>query len=61
MAQYADKCNVTGGVAMLAHKIEVLHRHCAEVGRDPAEVDVTWMTPLILTTSEEKTAEVRVP
>jgi F420-dependent oxidoreductase-like protein len=59
VAQYADKCNVTGGAAMLAHKIEVLHRHCAEVGRDPAEIDVTWMTPLILTTSEEKTTEFR--
>ena len=59
VALYADKCNVTGDVSTLAHKIEVLHRHCGEVGRDPAEVDITWMTPLILTTSEENTAEVR--
>ena len=59
VAQYADKCNVGGGVDTLAHKIEVLHRHCAEVGRDPAEIDVTWMTPLILTTSDQNTAEVR--
>jgi hypothetical protein len=29
-------------VSTLARKIEVLHRHCAEVGRDPAEVDITW-------------------
>jgi alkanesulfonate monooxygenase SsuD/methylene tetrahydromethanopterin reductase-like flavin-dependent oxidoreductase (luciferase family) len=46
-------------VSTLARKIEVLHRHCAEVGRDPAEVDITWMSPLILTTSEENTAEMR--
>jgi F420-dependent oxidoreductase-like protein len=59
VAQYADQCNVTGDVDTLRHKIEVLHRHCAEVGRDPSEVDVTWMTPLILTTSDENTAEVR--
>jgi F420-dependent oxidoreductase-like protein len=59
VALYADKCNVTGDVETLAHKIEVLHRHCAEVGRDPAEVEVTWMTPLILTTSDANTAEVR--
>jgi F420-dependent oxidoreductase-like protein len=58
-AQYADKCNVTGDVGTLARKIEVLHRHCADVGRDPAEVDITWMTPLILTTSDENTAEMR--
>ena len=59
VALYADKCNVTGEVDTLARKIEVLHRHCAEVGRDPAEIDVTWMAPLILTTSDQNTAEVR--
>jgi F420-dependent oxidoreductase-like protein len=58
VARYADKCNVTGDVATLARKIAVLRRHCAEVGRDPAEVGVTWMTPLILTTSSQNTAEV---
>ena len=59
MAQYADKCNVTGDVATLTHKIDVLRGHCAEVGRDPAEVEVTWMTVAILTTSEENSREVR--
>ena len=59
VARYADQCNVTGDVATLARKIGVLNRHCAEVGRDPAEVGVTWMTPLILTTSGQNTAEVR--
>ncbi len=59
VARYADKCNVTGDVATLSRKIEALHRHCADVGRDPGEIDVTWMTPLILTTSDENTAEVR--
>src|SRR5260370_38096261 len=32
---------------------------CHQAGRDPAEVDVTWMTPLILTTSDQNTVEVR--
>jgi F420-dependent oxidoreductase-like protein len=59
VAKYADQCNVTGNVATLARKIEILHRHCADVGRDPAEVGVTWMTPLILTTSSQNTAEVK--
>jgi len=59
VARYADKCNVSGDAATFARKINVLRRHCAEVGRDPAEIDVTWMTPLILTTSEQNTAEVR--
>jgi F420-dependent oxidoreductase-like protein len=59
VARYADMCNVTGDVATLARKIGVLRHHCAEAGRDPAEVGVTWMTPLILTTSSQNTAEVR--
>jgi F420-dependent oxidoreductase-like protein len=59
VARYADKCNVTGDVATLAHKIDVLHRHCADVGRDPGDIAITWMTPVILTTSEKNTAEVR--
>jgi F420-dependent oxidoreductase-like protein len=59
VAQYADKCNVTGDVETLSRKIAVLHRHCADVGRDPAEVDITWMSPLILTTSDANTAEMR--
>ena len=57
VARYADKCNVTGDAATLAHKIEVLHRHCDDVGRDPADIEVTWLSPLILTTSDENTAE----
>jgi alkanesulfonate monooxygenase SsuD/methylene tetrahydromethanopterin reductase-like flavin-dependent oxidoreductase (luciferase family) len=59
VAQYADQCNVTGDVATLTRKIEVLRGHCADVGRDFGEVEVTWMTPLILTTSAENTTEVR--
>jgi F420-dependent oxidoreductase-like protein len=58
VATYADQCNVTGDVATLTRKIAVLRRHCDEVGRDPAQVAVTWMTPLILTTSSQNTAEV---
>jgi F420-dependent oxidoreductase-like protein len=58
VAQYADQCNVTGDAATLARKISVLHGHCADVGRDPAEIEITWMSPLILTTSEQNTAEV---
>ncbi len=58
VAQYADMCNVSGSVETLKHKIDVLRGHCAEVGRDPAEVGVTWMSPLILTTSSQNTAEV---
>jgi F420-dependent oxidoreductase-like protein len=44
VARAADACNVFGDPGRVRHKIEVLHRHCAEVGRDPAEIEVTHLT-----------------
>lgn len=44
VAEYADWWNLVGvSPQKYAHKIEVLHRHCAQVGRDPAEIRKTWM------------------
>lgn len=41
-ARWADQWNLPGGdPEMLRHKIEVLHRHCEDVGRDPAEIEVS--------------------
>jgi F420-dependent oxidoreductase-like protein len=41
VAQYADACNFFGGPDMVAHKIDVLRRHCDAVGRDIREIEVT--------------------
>jgi F420-dependent oxidoreductase-like protein len=42
VAQYADVWNTTTGNAeTAAHKIDVLNRHCDDVGRDPAEIRKT--------------------
>ena len=43
VAQYADACNVNGDVTEVAHKIDVLRRHCEAVGRDPNEIEVTTL------------------
>ncbi|HEV7762353.1 MAG TPA: LLM class F420-dependent oxidoreductase [Acidimicrobiales bacterium] len=43
VAQYADACNLMGTPDEVAHKIDVLRRHCDAVGRDPAEIEVTAM------------------
>jgi alkanesulfonate monooxygenase SsuD/methylene tetrahydromethanopterin reductase-like flavin-dependent oxidoreductase (luciferase family) len=40
-AELADACNVSSDPTTLPRKIDVLHRHCADLGRDPAEVEVT--------------------
>jgi F420-dependent oxidoreductase-like protein len=41
VARYADACNLMGSPEEIAHKVAVLRRHCDDVGRDPAEIDVT--------------------
>ncbi len=41
VAKYADACNVFGDASVLAHKIEVLRRHCDTEGRDIREIEVT--------------------
>jgi len=59
VAQYADFCNITGDVATIGRKVEVLRRHCQEVGRDPAEVTVSRLSTCVLTDSEEETVATR--
>jgi alkanesulfonate monooxygenase SsuD/methylene tetrahydromethanopterin reductase-like flavin-dependent oxidoreductase (luciferase family) len=41
VAQYADACNFIGDAPTVAHKVDVLHTHCDQVGRDPADIEVT--------------------
>jgi F420-dependent oxidoreductase-like protein len=43
VAQYADACNPMGSPEDVAHKIDVLRRHCDAIGRDPNEIEVTTM------------------
>src|SRR2546423_1713132 len=41
-ARYADQWNAPGATPeVLRHKIDVLHGHCADVGRDPAEIEIS--------------------
>lgn len=40
-ATYADEWNTWGDPAVLAHKIEVLRRHCEAAGRDPDEIHIS--------------------
>jgi F420-dependent oxidoreductase-like protein len=43
VAQYADACNFMGTPDVVAHKIDVLRRHCDDLGRDIGEIDITAM------------------
>lgn len=59
VAQYADACNLHGDPDGIRHKLDVLHRHCADVGRDPAEIRVTRLATLVITTSAQQTGELQ--
>jgi F420-dependent oxidoreductase-like protein len=48
VARHADACNLFGEAPTVAHKVQVLHRHCAEVGRDPAEIEVTQLSTVLV-------------
>jgi F420-dependent oxidoreductase-like protein len=45
VAQYADVWNFAGGdAATFRHKVDVLREHCAAVGRDPDEIELSVQT-----------------
>jgi F420-dependent oxidoreductase-like protein len=44
VAQYGDACNLfASSPTEVRHKLDVLHGHCADVGRDPSKVRVTLL------------------
>jgi len=48
VAQYADAVNLTSDRADIPHKLEVLARHCHDLGRDPATINTTWLASAIV-------------
>ncbi|HEV7863574.1 MAG TPA: LLM class F420-dependent oxidoreductase [Acidimicrobiia bacterium] len=48
VAQYGDACNLFGDPDTVRHKLDVLERHCADVGRDPAEITKTALQSVIV-------------
>lgn len=51
VARHADACNLFGDPATVRRKVEVLHRHCATEGRDPADVTVTHLSTAMTATT----------
>jgi F420-dependent oxidoreductase-like protein len=59
VARYADACNLFGRPDVVRRKVEVLRGHCAEVGRDPGQIEVTHLVDL-MTAMDRKTLRERV-
>jgi alkanesulfonate monooxygenase SsuD/methylene tetrahydromethanopterin reductase-like flavin-dependent oxidoreductase (luciferase family) len=57
VAKYADLWNMSGTVERVQHKMAVLDQHCADVGRDPAEIERTVSCKLFLRDSEAEARE----
>jgi len=56
-ARYADHWNSWTTPEVLAHKVSVLHGHCRQAGRDPAEIHVSTQALLYLSASKERLTE----
>ena len=57
VARYGDACNFFGAPATVRHKINVLEKACAAVGRDSGEITKTWLGHAIITDSESELQE----
>ncbi len=52
VARYADMWNAMGPLELMAHKVDVLKRHCDDVGRDVAEIEFTLGVKFTIRDSE---------
>jgi F420-dependent oxidoreductase-like protein len=57
VAQYADASNVFGNPAHIRHLVGVLEGHCADLGRDPAEITKTKLATLVIADTHEAAAK----
>lgn len=60
VAEYADACNLflRAGMDVLAHKLEVLQGHCADIGRPYDEIEKTTLGTAHLAEDELSAADV---
>jgi alkanesulfonate monooxygenase SsuD/methylene tetrahydromethanopterin reductase-like flavin-dependent oxidoreductase (luciferase family)/predicted kinase len=56
VAEQADGCNLPSEQTVLQSKIDILHRHCAAVGREPSSVEITVLDLPVIGTDREDVA-----
>lgn len=60
VASYGDAWNTSGDVDTLRERLDILAAHCADVGRDMSEIELTVSFPTIIRDSVEAAEAVRV-
>lgn len=63
-ARHADEWNVWGNPEVLEHKMAILDRHCADVGRDPGAIERSGVALVFLSDDEsylQKMRAARIP
>ncbi len=48
VARHGDACNLFGDIPTVQHKLEILRKHCDDVGRDYNQIERTNLTSLLL-------------
>jgi alkanesulfonate monooxygenase SsuD/methylene tetrahydromethanopterin reductase-like flavin-dependent oxidoreductase (luciferase family) len=56
VAKYADACNLFGGPKTIKAKLEVLKKHCGDVGRDYDKILKTTLTTVVIAEDKEDLA-----
>ena len=59
VARHADGWNTSGDVGALRERLDILARHCADAGRDMAEIELTVSFPTIIRNTVEDAVERR--
>jgi F420-dependent oxidoreductase-like protein len=47
VARHADACNLFGEPGVIRRKLDVLDQHCADAGRDRADIEITQLSSLL--------------
>ncbi|MET0660665.1 MAG: LLM class F420-dependent oxidoreductase [Steroidobacteraceae bacterium] len=58
VAKYADACNLFGDVALVKSKLDILKRHCDDVGRNYEEIEKTTLNTVQLAPGHMSTKDV---
>jgi len=64
VARYADAWNANLALEEYAHKVRILRQHCQDVGRDPDDIELTVILPIVIVDHHKEINDVlseRVP